>query len=99
VNSRSSSKAAWPERPAPAQGLAVSRRTGSDSPASCANGAQAAPSKVSGTSAGRGGTTRRPNCWAMRWPKSVAPILGIERPPVAITTERADTVPRLVCNS
>ena len=44
----------------------VSILTGSDRPESWANGAQAASSKVSGTSAGRGVTTGRSNCLATR---------------------------------
>ena len=44
----------------------VSILTGSDRPESWENGAQAASSKVSGTSAGRGVTTGRSNCLATR---------------------------------
>jgi hypothetical protein len=55
VNSRSSSKATR------SFFSPVWMRTGSASPASCANGAQASPSKVSGTRAGRGCTSRKPN--------------------------------------
>ena len=56
VNSRSSTK-----RAAACGRCRSPMATSSDTPASAANGAHAAASKVSGTSAGRGSTTRWPN--------------------------------------
>ncbi len=45
--------------------------------------------KTRGTRAGRVGMRFRPNWVAMSWPKPVAPILGMERPPVATTSAGA----------
>ena len=42
-------------------------------------------SKVKGTKAGDKSVTFKLNCLAILYPKSVAPILGIDNPPVAIT--------------
>jgi hypothetical protein len=47
-------------------GEPVSTSTSSAMPAISTNGAHCSASKVSGTSAGRGSTMRRPNCAAMR---------------------------------
>ena len=44
--------------------------------------------------AGRVGTTARPNCRARRIERSVAPILGMDSPPVARTNAGAVTTPR-----
>ena len=67
--------------------------TSTTTPLSAANGDHASVAKVSGTSAGRGSIKRRPNRFAMRYAKSVAPIFGIDRPPVATTTRCATIVP------
>ena len=40
---------------------------------------------VKGTKAGKVGITFKLNCLATSYPNLLAPILGIERPPVAIT--------------
>ena len=72
---------------------------GSAMPDSAANGAQACASKVSGTSAGRGAITPRPNCCATFRPKSVAPMAGTGRPPVAMTRRGAATGPASVSSS
>ena len=40
-----------------------------------------------GTKAARGSMMFKPNCFAISYPKPVAPILGIDLPPVAITTD------------
>ncbi len=93
MNSRSSTKRARC-LPVPAE---IS--TSSETPAKSTNGAHVAASNTSGTSAGRGSTMAWPNCLASRSPKSVAPILGTGRPPVATTTLRASTGPRPVSTS
>ena len=41
------------------------------------------PSSTSGTSAGRGSTIRSPNCLRKSYARRVAPIFGIDKPPVA----------------
>ncbi len=51
---------------------------------------------MSGTSAGRHGCTRKPNCCATWYPNGVAPIFGIDKPPVAMTKDRAEKTPRSV---
>src|SRR3546814_18367636 len=48
------------------------------------------PPNVRGTRAGRGSTTFNPNCLASSYAKPVAPILGMEGPPVAITSAGAE---------
>src|SRR3546814_14881691 len=47
------------------------------------------PPNVRGTRAGRGPTTFNPNCLASSYAQHVAPILGMEGPPVAITSAGA----------
>ena len=42
---------------------------------------------VKGTKAGEVGITFKSNCLATSYPNLLAPILGIERPPVAITND------------
>lgn len=77
----------------------VARLTSSATPDSSASGCQCAASKVSGTSAGRGSTTFRPNWRASFRPKSVAPNCGIAMPPVATTSLAARIAPWLVRSS
>ena len=47
------------------------------------------PPSTSGTSAGRGSTTFNPNCRARSYASPVAPIFGIDSPPVATTSAPA----------
>ncbi len=51
---------------------------------------------MSGTSAGRHDCNRKPNCCAIWYPSGVAPSLGIDSPPVAITKDRPEKTPRSV---
>ena len=71
-------------------------RAATDTPARSRNVASSCSAKVSGTSAGRVSVTPRPNCSAIRQASPVAPILGIDLPPVARTSRAARTGPRAV---
>src|ERR1700730_966463 len=77
VNSSASSKCVLPQ-PTSAS---------TDTPDRSPNFASSAASNVRGTSAARGGTIARPNCWAILYPNPLDPILGIEGPPVATTSD------------
>ena len=70
-----------------------------DTTASTATPASRVPSPsvcgvaVSGTNPGNGSTMRRPKRRATSWEKPVAPIFGIDRPPVASTSAGAVKAP------
>ena len=78
VNSTDSSKAA----------PSAAARAGTEVPESAA---KRLSEKVSGTSAGRVCVTAWPNRCAMSWASPVAPMAGIDLPPVATTRLRAVT--------
>ena len=61
-------------------------------PAKVFSGSLSESVKVRGTSAGSGFITLRPKFLAILYPKLLAPILGIDGPPHAITTLSAVSV-------
>ena len=67
---------------------------GMDNPESSRQNSKSGPLKVKGTRPGCTGVTFRPNFSATSWAKRVAPIWGIDWPPVAMTSELAVTVAR-----
>ena len=95
---------AGPDRPRWVNSMASGKRgpsaarasTGSATPASGRIISSASASKVSGTRPGRVSTTRSPKRRARSSEKPVAPIFGMDSPPVASTRDSEATVPRPV---
>src|SRR4051812_21283877 len=74
----------------------------SDTPARLLKNSVSELGKTNPSKAGTVGTLLRLNCFAISYPKPVAPSFGIDNPPVATTKERAvkevSEVLRLILN-